>query len=163
MGLAVYAKLYQGADHYLQVSSTGFTESYKRFYFRDIQAIILERKRGRLWWSLLFALLVYLFAAAATVSSYLAAAFHWTTASVFFIALVVNWALGPACACYIRTAVQTERLRTLTRLRTGRAFIRRTAELVGAHQPQWAEPIGDDGGTVSFPPTEAPPASGAIS
>ena len=32
-----------GRDHLLLVSRAGYTENYKRFYFRDIQAIIIRK------------------------------------------------------------------------------------------------------------------------
>ncbi len=35
--------LWMGADHLLLVDRTGYTESYKRFYFADIQAIVVRR------------------------------------------------------------------------------------------------------------------------
>ena len=36
-----YASLWQGKDHLLSIDSSGYTEEYKRFYYRDIQAIII--------------------------------------------------------------------------------------------------------------------------
>jgi hypothetical protein len=35
--------LYLATDHLLYVSSTGFSESYRRFYFRDIHAITVRK------------------------------------------------------------------------------------------------------------------------
>ena len=35
--------LWIGEDHLLLVELRGFTETYRRFYFRDVQAIILRR------------------------------------------------------------------------------------------------------------------------
>ena len=35
--------LWLGADHLLQGEHTGYTEEYKRFYFRDIQGITVKR------------------------------------------------------------------------------------------------------------------------
>ena len=43
-GVGSYSSLWLGADHVMQLSSTGYTESYRRFYFRDIQAIFLVRR-----------------------------------------------------------------------------------------------------------------------
>jgi hypothetical protein len=48
--LASYVRLYQGADHLLQVTSTGFSERYKRFYYHYIQAITVRKNiRGKLY------------------------------------------------------------------------------------------------------------------
>src|SRR5947208_5263032 len=51
---AARSSLWLGADHLLCVDSTGYTETYKRFYFRDIQAITICRTaRRKVWnWSL---------------------------------------------------------------------------------------------------------------
>src|SRR6185503_15449364 len=51
-GMAVlqHARVYQGPDHLLQVVSTGYSEIYKRFYFRDIQAISIHKTHwGKIW------------------------------------------------------------------------------------------------------------------
>jgi hypothetical protein len=134
IGIASSVRLYQAPDHFLQISSTGFSENYKRFYFRDIQAVILERKRWQIWWFIALGCLMTLFAASASVSSGVGAILLWCAAAGFVLALLVNVFLGPCCACYIRTAVQTERIRSLTRVRRARAFVQRVAGLVEQHQ-----------------------------
>jgi hypothetical protein len=42
--------LWLGADHLLQVEHTGYTEEYKRFYFRDIQGITVQKDNRFLYW-----------------------------------------------------------------------------------------------------------------
>ena len=37
------ASLWVGKDHLLCIDTNGYTETYKRFYFRDIQAVILRK------------------------------------------------------------------------------------------------------------------------
>jgi hypothetical protein len=37
-----HTSLWLGADHLLFVNSTGYTETYKRFYFRDIQTFVVQ-------------------------------------------------------------------------------------------------------------------------
>ena len=160
-GFVAHARLYQGPDHFLQVSSTGFSETYKRFYFRDIQAIILENKPWRLWWSCGIGMLLLLFLAPASMTTGVPAAIYWVVVASCAVALLINWALGPSCACYIRTAVQTERLRALTRIRTGRAFVTRTTELVAQFQ-QPTTSIGTSGAELSAQPAERPAPSDTI-
>src|ERR1700742_3857011 len=43
--VAVLARtsLWLGPDHLLRIESNGYSESYKRFYFRDIQGFIVQR------------------------------------------------------------------------------------------------------------------------
>ena len=46
-------RLWLGDDHLLQVESMGgYSETYKRFYFRDIQAIIVQRTRTWVVWNI---------------------------------------------------------------------------------------------------------------
>src|SRR5882724_2221817 len=46
-GLAGVSSLWLGPDHLLVVEIAGITEKYRRFYFRDIQAVIVEPRDGR--------------------------------------------------------------------------------------------------------------------
>src|SRR5881394_2305292 len=45
-GAFEYATLYAGPDHLLQVTSSGYSETYRRFYFRDIQSIAVCKSGG---------------------------------------------------------------------------------------------------------------------
>jgi hypothetical protein len=42
-GVVFSASLWTGADHLLSVRSAKFQEQYRRFYFRDIQAIVITQ------------------------------------------------------------------------------------------------------------------------
>ena len=42
------SSLWLGKDHLLCVETTGYTETYKRFFFRDIQVLTLRRTYRRL-------------------------------------------------------------------------------------------------------------------
>jgi fatty acid desaturase len=110
-------RLYQAADHLLQVSASGYTETYRRFYFRDIQGFAVnESVKGRNWngvWGILGALC----AVAAIQVGGPAAIVWWGIAGTFLLLLIINVAGGPTCVCQIRTAVQTRPLPSLGRLR----------------------------------------------
>ena len=120
-----YTRLWLGADHLLWVESTGFSERYKRFYFRDIQAIIIRKTdRGKIMNYILGSLagIGYLIGwSAGAVWS----VFFGFMGSLFLLILFSNWLLGPTCVCYLRPAVQTEELKSLNRLRTARKVLRR--------------------------------------
>ena len=45
--VGVRSKLYLAKDHLLRVNSNGWTENYRRFYFTDIQAIVVNLTDGR--------------------------------------------------------------------------------------------------------------------
>src|SRR3954463_10314707 len=108
-GLASYTRLYLGADHLLQVSSTMFTERYKRFYFRDVQAIIILRTPIWIWF--MFALggcgALMLFIALISQDDKVAVWVFSVLAGLFLTFAVAHALRGPSCRCYIRTAVQT--------------------------------------------------------
>jgi hypothetical protein len=121
--LTHYVKLYLGADHLLQVFSTGFTETYKRFYFRDIQAITIRKTIvGKIVNAVLGAILIA-FAAFALSTSDTAALVLGSIAACFAGLLGINLAWGPTCTCYLRTAVQNEKLPSLSRLRRARRVL----------------------------------------
>ena len=43
VGFTGYSRLFVGPDHLLLVWSTGYSEHYRRFFFRDIQAFLVAR------------------------------------------------------------------------------------------------------------------------
>src|SRR5205085_6722140 len=112
-----HVRLYQGADHLLQIASTGYSESYRRFYFRDIQAITIQKTNLGKIFNGIFGFLMALFGLPAFDMSLGPAIAMWSIAGFFSLALISNIAFGPTCACYIRTAVQIERLSAVTRIR----------------------------------------------
>jgi hypothetical protein len=110
-------KLYLGTDHLLVVEQLILLERYKRFYFRDIQAITAAKSGrwivfGTIWGFL--ALVAALFLMVHHPLAVGAGAFFTT---LFGYAFVHNLILGPTCVVRLRTAVQTHRLAPLERIR----------------------------------------------
>ena len=128
------SRLYLGPDHLLLVTSSGFTESYRRFYLRDIQAITLRKSvRGQVWngiWgflTLMGAIIAFQLSGAAM--------FVWFgIAGIFLALLLVNFGRGPTCLCQVRTAVQTRPLPPLNRLRRARKVIAQLRPAIAAAQ-----------------------------
>ena len=54
---ATRCRLWLAADHLLAVDSTTASESYRRFYFRDIEAFVIRRTAGRQMWNWVLLLL----------------------------------------------------------------------------------------------------------
>lgn len=146
-----YHRLYQGPDHLLQVSSTGYSESYKRFYFRDIQAVIVQRTSlGKVlnwvfggltvlclvFWGLVVSESVAYGFGEGIGSGYGVLAVLFTPVSI--IPCIVNFVLGPTCECIVRTAVQVERLPTLRRVRRAEKVLDQIKALIEAEQGQLA-------------------------
>jgi hypothetical protein len=131
--------LWQGPDHLLWVESIFFSEHYKRFFYRDIQSLVIRRNGTHWLWSALWgglALTFGLFAALLPGTPYVSGIFT----VVFLLTLGVNLALGPACSVYLQTAVQVQKLTTLKRVRTARKVIGRIKPLIEAVQGAWRQP-----------------------
>ena len=126
-GLFASSTLWLGRDHLLLVKSIYFTEEYKRLYFGDIQALITQKNHHGKWVSMVAALF-------ALVSS-LFLVDGWshipgTLVFVFSLLLLVNWLKGPTCSAYVRTAIQTEKLGSLNRLKTAQRVMDRLRPLI---------------------------------
>lgn len=133
-GWTGYARLWQGPDHLLLVESNGFSENYKRFFFAEIQAVtVRQTATGRIW-NGVWAGMVMIFALIALQLSDVEAIVFWVITAIFLGALLLNFSLGPTCACHIRTAVQTERLTAINRLRVAERFLARIRPLIAAAQ-----------------------------
>ncbi|MGO8839290.1 MAG: hypothetical protein ACLQAH_09550 [Limisphaerales bacterium] len=133
--------LWLGKDHLLCVDSSGYTETYKRFYFRDIQVITLvTTKRRTVWNGVLVVPIVICLAGLANSLFSLpreagAAIVTWAIFSAVFIApLLLNNLMGPTCTGYLRTAVQIEELPSLNRLRRARKVLERIRPFITAVQ-----------------------------
>jgi len=170
-GLASYHHLWLGPDHLLSVRATGYSEEYKRFYFRDIQALIVRKTERREISSVIFTLLAIGCGLFVLVTPLLMWRGFWAVCTgVVLGCLLVNWLRGPTCICHIRTAVQTEPLPTLKRLPTARKVIARLKpgiqDAQGPRAPGHAEPsppsafAGTAPAATAAPPKEAsqPPA-----
>jgi hypothetical protein len=130
-GLGSYSGLWLGEDHLLSITSNRFSEQYKRFYFRDIQAVTILKTHRRRNWNLVFALLL-LFCVAMLPTS--GAAFVPLAILIIGGLLVLNNALGHTCTVYLQTAVQTEELSALSRVRRAYKVIDRILPLITAVQ-----------------------------
>lgn len=134
-------RLWLGPDHLLQVASTAIGERYKRFYFADIQAFIVRRTAGYIGWSVAWSAATAFFGLIAAVVD--GAPAQWTfacIAAVFLALLGIHLALGPTCECTVRTAVQTEPLTSLKRLRTATRVLAQVRPLIEAAQPSVGDP-----------------------
>jgi hypothetical protein len=144
------SSLWLGNDHLLQIDASGYTESYKRFHFRDIQALVLCKTDTWLYLGVIFAALASLFGLIALLGGGPVVAWIFgCIAAIFALCLLFDLIAGPTSKCYLRTAVQTERLVSITRLRrarkvfdTLRPWIRNAqGELRPSNQPLEVQPI----------------------
>jgi hypothetical protein len=150
------AQLYLGPDHLLLLEKTFCRESYRRFYFRDIQALVLQKTNDWLWYSLIClggSLLFGAISLAAVNSS--ARYFFLPLTAACVLGLVINSALGQSCHCHMRTAVQYEILPGLHRVREADKIRQRLRPLLQEAQRFIAPPPAESAGGAE--PLAAPP------
>ncbi len=136
---ATRSRLWLGPDHLLGVDHTLASEQYRRFYFRDIEAFVIRRTAARQIWNWVLVVLMAISAGPFAMVWYtdgdggllvvaLVIAAFWT------ICLLVNTFRGPTCKTHIRTAVQTEMLPSLGRVKLARKILARLQPLIVAAQ-----------------------------
>jgi hypothetical protein len=122
--------LWLGADHMLSIDSKRVSEDYKRFYYTDIQSVVIRKTiRGKIQ-NLFLGLFCGLLTLLAALMGGAWVIFFGIMAGLFFLILLFNCLLGPTCECHLRTAVQTERLPSLNRLRSVRKAMDRLRPLI---------------------------------
>ena len=136
--------LWLGPDHLLSVESNGYTETYKRFYFRDIQAILIQKTKRYLWWNIIvgsIALICSIFVLLMAASTdqwrsgdMAGAIVLGSIAALWVLVLLINFFLGPTCKTFLRTAVQIEKLPSLNRIRKTRWVLDKIRPLMIAAQ-----------------------------
>jgi hypothetical protein len=134
--MATSSRLWLGRDHLLLVDSSGFTETYKRFYFRDIAAITLARTNRRAVWNGIAFIFTLLFGAAALALGGMTAAIFGSMAGLCVLLSLINVALGPTCVCHLTTAVQTDELASFRRFSQALKVLARLRPLLVAAQEQ---------------------------
>lgn len=122
-GYGAYLQLWEGEDHLLVVETTGYTEDYKRFYYRDIQALILQRNRFRAFGNLLLGLACAL--ASVPVIVFQPGLWALAIPGFLLVSLLINTLLGPTCTVRLITSVNDQRLSSIGRDRTFRKLLLR--------------------------------------
>jgi hypothetical protein len=132
-GLVGVTRLWFAPDHLLSVTSTGIgIETYRRFFFRQIKALVILESARRLIWNCIFGgitgiagCLAAIFLASAGAASGsdrgALAGFGWffaIVAGIFAVCMLVNSLLGPIVLLYVHTPAGMDRLGAPLRRRT---------------------------------------------
>jgi hypothetical protein len=132
--LVGYHTLWQGSDHLLQIYSRLGVEDYKRFYFNDIQAIITRKTAAGKIQNFILGALTGLFGLLGAISGGGWSIFNTAIASVLVLILLINLLKGPTCETYLKTAVQTEKLHSLHRIKTAQPVMNQLRSLIEQRQ-----------------------------
>ncbi|MCP4691757.1 MAG: hypothetical protein GY859_27165 [Desulfobacterales bacterium] len=117
--------LWAGPDHLFSVTTTMGSESYKRFYYQDIQAVVSRKTvRGKVLNAIFGIGAPPLFLLEYQIGLRDGGWFFMGLAVFWLILLMVNLFRGPTCETFLHTAVQKESLPCLNRLKYVRKFIR---------------------------------------
>ncbi|MGA2579189.1 MAG: hypothetical protein ABSH24_24525 [Bryobacteraceae bacterium] len=145
-GVVFSASLWTAADHLLSVKSTRFQEQYKRFYFRDIQAIVVTKVPRLAVSTPVLAAAALLPIAALIARLRLPAAAGWLW--LLMAALAAGWiyiSIAQSCTCRLYTAVSREDLPSIYRMWTARKALaeleQRIAQVQGVFTENWAEAV----------------------
>jgi len=133
---AATSSLWLGKDHLLVIESNGYSEGYKRFYFKDLQALIIRKTQIWIIRALILAAVavIFILIAVATRDTPPALYILGGVGVLFALALLYDVLAGPTASCSLRTAVQTEQLPSLNRLRRARKVLNRLRPLIAAAQ-----------------------------
>lgn len=164
LGSSVYefSRLYLASDHLLLVGMSAWNESYRRFFFRDIQALVIRKTQWGLFTAAMWLLGFFAFAGIALgIGDDIGAVIFWFVAGSMIVGLVVDLSRGPACTCYIKTAVQTTKLGPLKRVRAAQRFLIQLQPLIAAAQaeptPAASATPSEAASTPSASPDSPPP------
>ena len=143
-GFIFSSSLWTGADHLLLVKSARFQEQYKRFYFRDIQGIVITQVPRFVISTPMLAVALALLIGVLIVRFRLPALTDWLW--LLLAVLAAGWvyiSAAQSCTCRLYTAVSREDLPSLYRMWTARKALaeleRKIAEVQGVFTQDWAE------------------------
>jgi len=149
--------LHLADDYLLAVNSGMFQESYRRFYYRDIQAVIVRRTGDATG---MIVMMIVMLAVSLLVLFNLDNETASTIMVVFVVGLFLNLlrlvaGLG-SCVCYIQTPVSIQRL-SITNVRTARRLLSELAPRIEAVQgPSSQEDLRRLLAQSQTPPAPAP-------
>ena len=142
-GLFHRSRLWLGSDHLLLVQSTAVSETYRRFYFRSIQNVMVRKTSLRT--KRIIALTIFgAIAIGAGLMRSETAALGARIGGFFLFLALIDALLGPTCVCHIRTGVQFERIDSVRRLRIAARVLDRIRPLIMEAQSSSAGALAPD-------------------
>lgn len=164
VAISTRCSLWLGRDHILNLETNGYSETYRRFYFRDIHSITIRQTQRWLYVTVALACVAAVgLALAAGISEPVTRYIFAGVGGAFGLAAVLNAIPGPSCVCHVRTAVQSESLPALNRVRKAQRVIDRVLPLIEEAQGRLTP---DEVQALATPPapaqTQPVPESGAL-
>ena len=138
------SRLWLGDDHLLATFAIAGIESYRRFYFREIAALLIRRTAVRRIWNVIFGVLGACGAGAAAAlwfgfnhgsseafgaSKFFAVVFGGA-AFICLVFVLLNTLRGEGCAVYVQTAYGLAPLRAPGRVPNAERMVRQVSPLI---------------------------------
>jgi len=123
--------LWEGEDHLLEATTLLIAERYRRFFFHEIRAFVVQHSSVRSIWAWLQGAVGFICAIVACgtawygfsnpgedwhVQMYILAWMFGSVAFLCFLMLAINLALGPSCRCSVLTSTGWQALAAPARL-----------------------------------------------
>lgn len=141
--------LWRGPDHLLAVAATPASEDYRRFYFSDIQAIVIRKTASAdiaKIVSLVAALPMAWFLVQDIREEEPLSFLWWIPLLLMLVIFLVQVFRGPTCVTHIQTPVQVEPLPSLNRLKEAEKVVRELMGPIGEAQRIQPPTPGDGDG-----------------
>lgn len=127
-------RLYLGPDHLLLVEQLVLIERYKRFYFRDIQAITRANSARWIVLSGMWGIVALLSVSVLLLHQPVATALGTIFVLLFGFASIHGVICGPTCIVRLQTAIQSHRIAPLERVGEFRKAMERIEPLIRSAQ-----------------------------
>ncbi|WP_372806035.1 hypothetical protein [Pontiella sp.] len=149
-------RMWMAPDHLLVVKQIGCSEEFKRFYFSDIQAVVIMRSpRYALWALVLPVIALFLIGFIFSVDH---PGFLQGLLGATLVFWVVHLAKGPTCTCWIQTGINKEKLPMFGRVRAANKFwLRIERELLEVQGRFDLDAMEAEGTRPVVDPKKAPP------
>ena len=162
-GVISGASLWMGSDHILLAKTAWFREEYKRFYLRDIQAIVVAPgPRFYISKPMLAFAVVWLFSGLFMAAWPRFAVLGWIAGTFAMLLVWLAISMTAGCRCRLYTAVSRDDLPSIFRTWTARRFLRqvqpRIEQVQGTVDASWTEAERGNAGpaVAAMAPAEAP-------
>jgi hypothetical protein len=115
------SSLWLGPDHLLLINRRGYTEEYKRFYYRDIRALVIRNNGKYSAWNIVLGSITGMALLILAMGYFV---WDWELAVLmissifvvpFLLILIFHLAKGPTCSTHLYTAVHAEELPSMNR------------------------------------------------
>lgn len=136
-GFGTLSQLCLAPDHLLHITSTGYSETYRRFFLRDIQALLIVHTARRVLYASAF-VIVGLFALMIVHSADSGAIGMGIVGGIVAALLLWNHLRGAGCRVVVITAVQQENINALCRLPRTHKILAELRPLIEAAQADLA-------------------------